>query len=212
METEHELKTDPEVFDAIVSGDKTFELRKADRDFKVGDTLKLRKTKHTGYEMAVLDMPLEYVGPPLYVYVTFILAGTYGVKEGWVMMGIRPRDTAGPGAPRDEQIANMIHGALRRQVAAALTPVPGEPVFKQKLGEKVKVMMMRVAVEAYLSGANQFANYMVRMDGAVKPQQLERALLMVGDKLGMAIDRPGADPAPGTPAPHPEPRNPGDGQ
>jgi hypothetical protein len=47
---EHELKTDPQVFDDVVGGRKTFEIRKDDRGFEVGDSLKLRKTRYTGSE------------------------------------------------------------------------------------------------------------------------------------------------------------------
>ena len=37
--------------------------------------------------------PLEYDGPPLYVYVTYILRGPiYGLAEGWIIMSIKPRD------------------------------------------------------------------------------------------------------------------------
>jgi len=35
----HELKTWPHFYRAIIVGEKTFEIRKNDRDFKVGDTL-----------------------------------------------------------------------------------------------------------------------------------------------------------------------------
>lgn len=61
---EHKLKTDPEVFRATINGSKTYELRKDDRGFAVGDTLTLRETKSTGAEMAD-GAPIEYMGTPL---------------------------------------------------------------------------------------------------------------------------------------------------
>ncbi|HFQ4945418.1 TPA: DUF3850 domain-containing protein [Vibrio vulnificus] len=37
----HQLKIKPEHLEAIIAGDKTFEIRKNDRDFKVGDRVTL---------------------------------------------------------------------------------------------------------------------------------------------------------------------------
>lgn len=42
----HELKTWASYFHSIVDGTKTFEIRKADRDFRVGDFLLLRETEY----------------------------------------------------------------------------------------------------------------------------------------------------------------------
>ena len=39
----HKLKTWPEYFDAVALGRKTFEVRKKDRDYRVGDMLVLQK-------------------------------------------------------------------------------------------------------------------------------------------------------------------------
>lgn len=39
----HSLKTEPKYFEAVLSGKKTFELRKNDRDFRVGDYLALNE-------------------------------------------------------------------------------------------------------------------------------------------------------------------------
>lgn len=84
----HELKTDPEVFDAVIAGTKTFEIRKNDRNFQVGDELVLRQTKHTGEEMAG-GAPLEYTGSFWTVPVIGIMHGPmYGLSDGWCIMSI----------------------------------------------------------------------------------------------------------------------------
>lgn len=41
--TVHELKIEPVYFDEVVSGAKRFEIRKDDRDFKIGDGLFLEE-------------------------------------------------------------------------------------------------------------------------------------------------------------------------
>ena len=79
--TEHELKTWPKYFDVVRMGRKRFELRKNDRDFKVGDTLYLRE-----WNPATDD----YTGRSLRVKVRYLLkdAKFLGLDEGFVIMSI----------------------------------------------------------------------------------------------------------------------------
>lgn len=84
----HELKTDPAVFAPVYTGEKTFEIRKNDRGFQVGDTLRLRETRFSGEEMAQ-GHPLEYTGREVSVQVKYILEGpVYGLEAGWCIMAI----------------------------------------------------------------------------------------------------------------------------
>jgi hypothetical protein len=87
----HILKTDPAVFDAMASGVKTFEIRKADRDYRVGDVLRLRRTGWSAAEMAT-GKPLAYSESfDLMMRVAYILSGPiYGLAEGWVIMAVVP--------------------------------------------------------------------------------------------------------------------------
>lgn len=62
----HELKTWTQYFRAILSGEKTFELRKNDRDFRVGDVLVLRE-----FDPIVLG----YTGRSVTRNVTYVLHG-----------------------------------------------------------------------------------------------------------------------------------------
>lgn len=88
MTKKHELKTDPAVFQALSIGAKTFEIRKDDRGFEVGDTLILRETVSPGHLMAH-GAKLEYTGRQEQRKVTHILRGpTYGLTEGWVIMSV----------------------------------------------------------------------------------------------------------------------------
>lgn len=83
--TVHSLKTWPLYFAAIVSGEKTFEVRKADRDFQVGDTLLLR-------EFRLLDDTGkgEYTGRKVYKQVSYVLTGgQFGIEEGYCVLGIQ---------------------------------------------------------------------------------------------------------------------------
>ena len=96
----HELKTDGPVFQALKDGIKTFEIRKDDRGFKVGDELWLRETLYIGEEMKahhdggfpgkMIDgKQLEYTDRMIAVTVKYILRGpVYGLADGWCIMSV----------------------------------------------------------------------------------------------------------------------------
>lgn len=78
----HELKTWPAVFWNTVQRIKTFEYRKNDRDFRLGDRLLLRE-----YDP---DRDV-YSGQAILVYVSYILYGPdYGIPEGYCVMSVKP--------------------------------------------------------------------------------------------------------------------------
>lgn len=72
----HELKILPEYFDAVISGRKRFEIRKNDRDYKVGDQLILKEWSQD-----------NYTGDSYKAEITYIT--DYMQKNGYVVMGIR---------------------------------------------------------------------------------------------------------------------------
>ncbi len=84
----HELKIDPEMFDALVSGEKTHELRFDDRGYAVDDTLWLFETKFSGAQMKA-GSPLEYTGREMSRQVSHILRGPiFGLAAGWVILSL----------------------------------------------------------------------------------------------------------------------------
>ena len=75
----HYLKTINPYFRAVESGDKTFEFRLNDRDYRVGDTLHLQEFSPTD----------DYSGREIYVEVTYLLDDQAFCKDGYVIMGIK---------------------------------------------------------------------------------------------------------------------------
>lgn len=79
----HELKTWIKYFQLMANGEKSFELRKNDRDFKAGDELLLRE-----YDKDTK----KYTGNILHRKITFVLQGkeaeAFGLKEGFCIMGL----------------------------------------------------------------------------------------------------------------------------
>lgn len=87
--SEHELRLNRKYFDAVKNGIKSFEVRKDDRDFMIGDTLYLYETDDFGeYVITAVGLRVN----PIKAIVTYILTHDDfpdGVPEGYVVMSIK---------------------------------------------------------------------------------------------------------------------------
>jgi hypothetical protein len=79
--TEHELKAWPNGFEATLRGVKPFQIRRADRDFKVGDILRLKE---------FLPESQTYTGRFIRARVLYVTEEREfpGLEAGFVLMGI----------------------------------------------------------------------------------------------------------------------------
>lgn len=76
----HELKVWTGYFKAIVDGEKTFEVRKNDRDFRTGDQLHLKEFEPNSK---------TYTGRECVKTVTYMMMGpAFGVEPGHCVMAI----------------------------------------------------------------------------------------------------------------------------
>jgi hypothetical protein len=104
---QHDLKIDTRHFEDVLSGDKTFEIRKNDRDYALGDVLILRETRYACGAVAAGES-LEYTGRSCTVTVHHVMRGpVYGLADGWVVMGIRKSSS-----PSTSEQGQMGHGWL----------------------------------------------------------------------------------------------------
>lgn len=77
---EHELKTWPVPFQAVLDGTKTYEFRRNDRNFMVGDRLWLREWDNVGE---------AYTGRSVMAEVSYMTAGAFGVPEGFCVLALK---------------------------------------------------------------------------------------------------------------------------
>jgi hypothetical protein len=79
----HDLKVWPMFFDALECNAKTFELRKHDRPFSVGDTLLLREWRPS---------TREYTGRSVTRIITYLMTNVTfpAIAPGYALMSIRP--------------------------------------------------------------------------------------------------------------------------
>ena len=77
----YNLKIFNDFADAIVSGDKTFEIRENDRGYQKGDYIKFQAIDKTGLKNQ------HAINCKLYT-ITFVMNG-WGIKNGYVVLGIK---------------------------------------------------------------------------------------------------------------------------
>lgn len=76
---EHELKIYPKYFKDVISGQKTFEVRKNDRKFNVGDILVLKEWDN-----------IRYSGRVCNVIITYMIDDKFaGIMPGYAVLGIK---------------------------------------------------------------------------------------------------------------------------
>ena len=84
----HFLKCDLEWYDAVSNGIKTFELRKNDRDFKVGDTIVL-EAKDKNDRSLTLGWRSAFAITHVFVLGDFIAANE---NIGYVILSLKPTE------------------------------------------------------------------------------------------------------------------------
>lgn len=84
----HELKVLARYWDAIADGSKTFEVRRNDRAFQVGDILELKKMDDDGrfYEH---DPPSSSHVKTIRKRITYLFqGGRFGIEAGYCVLGL----------------------------------------------------------------------------------------------------------------------------
>ena len=82
MERVHKIKILNDFADAVITKDKTFEVRENDRGYQTGDIVLFEAINKNGtLDIAHLINEKEY-------RITYVLSG-WGIKEGYVVFGIK---------------------------------------------------------------------------------------------------------------------------
>ena len=84
----HVLKILESFTNAILTGDKTFEVRENDRGYQKGDLVWFKPVDKFGNKVFGNDIEEKTYE------ITYVLSG-WGIKEGWVVFGIREIKVAG---------------------------------------------------------------------------------------------------------------------
>jgi len=109
----YDLKCWPDFFAPILSGEKTFELRKDDRGYRAGDTLLLREW---------LPTDKVYTGRKVYRSVSYLVAGMPWLQKDYVCMALAPAAPAP--AAGDERMREILAEQHRTRTLGDSTPAP----------------------------------------------------------------------------------------
>lgn len=91
----HELKILPKYFNSVVSGEKTFELRKDDRGFEVGDILILKEFNPNKKYETIEGDESHFSGRKILKEINYILKDeteSMGLSKDYAILGIKPID------------------------------------------------------------------------------------------------------------------------
>lgn len=83
----HKIKLREEFADAVLSGEKNFEIRENDRGYQKGDEIHFRVVDEAGF---AVNHKLSHTG--VKYEITYVLSG-WGIKDGCVVFGIRRKET-----------------------------------------------------------------------------------------------------------------------
>lgn len=197
----HQLKTDPEVFEAVSQGLKTFEIRKNDREFGVGDQLHLLETKYTGAGMKA-GLPLEYTGRECTRAVSHILTGPlYGLEQGWVILSFS-RDAEVAELRETATVSQKLHADAESVIEDLRAEVERLKRWEEMVRENSPLLAKLSVAEA------QVATLREALEWYADQAKDCRKLTSEGEKARNALDRDGGTKAraalsavPATPAP-----------
>lgn len=134
------MKILPPYFEAVASGRKAFEVRRDDRGFAEGDTLRLREWEPPMQWPSTWNAytyESYYTGREISVHVTYLLRDLDGLQDGYVVLGI---ELANPAAREAVMRAASREAGLRvlteREAALCvglidglMDPDAGKPVY-----------------------------------------------------------------------------------
>ena len=130
----HELKTWPEFFKSVANGDKTFEIRRDDRDFRVGDLLLLREWD---------PVTSSYSGRELHRQIKYMTErGNPWVKEGFVVLGLRAasdslRESCSPGTKSRYQMTDRDWSRLINAASRSMFELHDHSLFVKEVNTMI---------------------------------------------------------------------------